>query len=236
MTAKKELHFFYVNYGRGLDWYQQQFEGADGCSARGEITPDYMYHETAIRNISRDIPDARLFAVLRNPIDRAVSQYALHKDRFGNAPFSDVSIPGSELVDRGLYFRHLQMVYSYFSADRVKILFYDDLSNKPIEFLAELYDFVGVDSAFRPPSLQTRYNRVIYPGVQKILLGSGMGWIIDGIKRTGIGEWIRRRNTGERRDAGFATSSDLDRLRNYFRDDVARLSRLLDRDLQHWLQ
>ena len=236
MTNKKELHFFYVNYGRGLEWYEQQFAEAGNARARGEITPDYMYHESALRNIAKDIPDARLFVVLRNPIDRAVSQYALHRDRFGNAPFSAVSTPDSELVVRGLYFQHLQMVYSYFSSDQVRVLLYDDLSTRPGEFLEDLYGFVGVDTGFRPPSLQTRYNRVIYPGFQKVLLGSGLGWIIDGVKKTGLGEWIRQRNAGDRRDDGFATSQDLARLRGYFRSDVENLSRLLSRDLGNWLQ
>src|SRR5512144_852419 len=51
MTRKKELHFFYVNYDRGLEWYKAQFRDAGTRTARGEITPDYMYHEKALRNI-----------------------------------------------------------------------------------------------------------------------------------------------------------------------------------------
>jgi Sulfotransferase family len=47
MTKKKELHFFYVNYGCGLAWYESQFTDAAGAKARGEMTPDYMYYEVA---------------------------------------------------------------------------------------------------------------------------------------------------------------------------------------------
>ena len=91
MTRKKEQHFFYVNYSRGLDWYAAQFAGAGSAVARGEITPDYLYHPEALANIARDLPDARLFVILRNPIDRAVSAYALHAQRYAGQSFAQAS-------------------------------------------------------------------------------------------------------------------------------------------------
>jgi hypothetical protein len=45
----------------GLDWYAAQFAGAGSALARGEITPDYLYHPEALANIARDLPGARLF-------------------------------------------------------------------------------------------------------------------------------------------------------------------------------
>jgi hypothetical protein len=236
MTKKKEMHFFYVNYGRGLPWYEEQFAEAGNKSARGEITPDYLYHEAALRNIARDLPDVRLFVVLRNPVDRALSQYALHRDRVGGASFASVATPGSEFVDRGLYFKHLQVVYSHFAPERVKVMLYDDLERTPAAFVSELYEFVGVDPGFRPASLRTRYNRVIYPGLQRTLLDSRMGWLIEAVKASRLGDWIRGRHSGQRRDEEEALPGDLGRLVEYFRDDVSRLGQMLDRDLSHWLR
>src|SRR6188508_2795579 len=101
MTRKKELHFFYVNYSRGLDWYAAQFAGAGSAVARGEITPDYLYHPEALSNIARDVPDVRLFVILRNPIDRAVSAYALHAQRYAGLSFAQALAGDDELIDRG---------------------------------------------------------------------------------------------------------------------------------------
>jgi hypothetical protein len=236
MTKKKELHFFYVNYERGLPWYEEQFAEAGGRPARGEITPDYLYHDAALQNIARDVPDVRLFVILRNPVDRALSQYALHKDRVGGASFASVARPDSEFVDRGLYFKHLKVVYSHFAPERVKVMLYDDLERTPAAFVSELYEFVGVDPDFRPASLRTRYNRVIYPGLQRKLLDSRMGWLIDAVKASRLGDWIRGRHSGHRRDGDEAKPSDVGRLVEYFQDDVACLAQMLDRDLSHWLR
>src|SRR6188474_1187691 len=55
MSGKKELHFFYAHYSRGLAWYASQFAAAGDAVARGEISPDYMYNREALANIARDI-------------------------------------------------------------------------------------------------------------------------------------------------------------------------------------
>lgn len=236
MTRKKELHFFYVNYDKGLDWYRSQFEEARECRARGEITPDYMYHERAIANIARDVPEARLFVILRNPIDRAISAFVLHRDRFGSQSFAEACDSDPELIDRGLYYKHLSNVLRHFERQRLGVLFYDDLIADPRRFVAKLYQFVGVRSEFRPDSLKTRYNRVIYPDLQKALIGTGLGWTIDLVKRTGMGGWIRRRHSGDRRESGIAAEDDVAMLRHAYQQDVAALSDLVGRDLRGWLR
>jgi len=235
MTRKKELHFFYVNYSRGLDWYERQFAEAGPARARGEITPDYLYHETALVNIAKDVPDARLFVILRNPIDRAVSAFALHADRYSGQTFSAALESDEELIDRGFYARHLRRVLAHFPRERLGIFFYDDLVDRPAEFVRSLYAFVAVAPDFKPASLGTRYNRVIYPRLQRLLLASGAGWIIDGVKKTALGAWVRARNSGTRRDSGIATKADIAKLREVFADDVVDLARLVGRDLSHWL-
>jgi hypothetical protein len=77
----KELHFFDTNFDRGLDWYRQQFSGADAAAAKaaGEATPTYMYDETAMSRMAETVPDARLIAILRNPVDRAYSHYWMNR-------------------------------------------------------------------------------------------------------------------------------------------------------------
>ena len=235
MTRKKEQHFFYVNYSRGLDWYAAQFAGAGSAVARGEITPDYLYHPEALANIARDLPDARLFVILRNPIDRAVSAYALHAQRYAGQSFAQALVTDDELIDRGRYARHLANVFGLFPRSRCALFFYDDLVERPLQFVRELYQYVGVDADFCPASLQTHYNRVIYPRLQQWLLRSGAGWIIDTVKKTQLGDWVRARNQGSRRESGVATPTDVAKLREVFADDVAQLARLVGRDLDHWL-
>jgi hypothetical protein len=235
MARKKELHFFYVNYSRGLDWYRSQFAGGEASLARGEITPDYLYHPAALHNIAHDVPGVRVFVIVRNPIDRAVSAYVLHRQRYAGLTFAQALESDAELIDRGRYAHHLANVIKLFPRERCAIWLYDDLVARPLEFVRTLYAFVGVDPDFSPPSLETRYNRVIYPGLQRLLLRSGAGWIIDGVKRTPLGNWVRARNEGSRRESGIATTGDVAKLQTVFADDVAALAKLVDRNLDHWL-
>jgi hypothetical protein len=236
MTRKKELHFFYVNYDRGLAWYTQQFAEAGDCTARGEITPDYMYHEKALRNIARDVPEARAFVILRNPIDRAISAFALHNQRFSGMTFRQACEADPELIERGMYYRYLKQVHAYLGSDKVSVFFYDDLAEKPLEFVSDLYRMAGVDASFVPSSLETRYNRVVYPKLQRAIIAARLGWTIEAVKKTPVGNWLRRRNSGSRRESSVVSAEDMDMLRSVYRSDVERLSDYVDRDLRHWLE
>jgi hypothetical protein len=236
MSEKKELHFFYAHYERGIDWYAAQFAAAGAARARGEISPDYMYSREALANIARDLPAVRLFVILRNPVDRAISAYALRQERNEGVSFGEACRRFPGLVKRGLYCQHLDVIHEYFPRERVKVLLYDDLVARPGAFLDELFEFIGVRTGVRPAAMGTRYNRVIYPGLQKTLLGARLGWIIEAVKRTPAGAWVRRHNSRERRASGVASAADLAYLRAECADDVAELSRRLGRDLGNWLR
>ena len=80
----KELHFFDENFDRGLDWYRAFFplrstlerrraRGSDLVS--GEATPTYLFHPAVPARVAATLPAVRLVAVLRNPVERAYSQY-----------------------------------------------------------------------------------------------------------------------------------------------------------------
>ena len=173
---------------------------------------------------------------MRNPIDRAISAYVLRHERNEGVGFGEACRRFPGLIQRGMYCQHIDSIRALFPDNRVKILLYDDLVARPGWFLDELFAFIGVRSGVRPAAMGTRYNRVIYPGLQKALIRARLGWTIDALKRTSTGEWVRRLNAGERRTSGVARQADLDYLRAEFSDDVAELSRRLGRDLSGWLR
>lgn len=80
----KELHFFDENYWRGTDWYRAFFPLiARERTARlrnrnlacGEATPYYLFHPAVPERVAATIPEVRLIALLRNPVERAYSHY-----------------------------------------------------------------------------------------------------------------------------------------------------------------
>ncbi|MGI8804183.1 MAG: sulfotransferase domain-containing protein, partial [Thermoleophilaceae bacterium] len=81
LPEAKEVHFFDIQFKRGVDWYREQFPaGSSGTLGRrrtltGEASPYYLFHPLAPERIREVLPEVRLLALLRDPVDRAVSHY-----------------------------------------------------------------------------------------------------------------------------------------------------------------
>ncbi|NJP25601.1 sulfotransferase domain-containing protein [Microbispora hainanensis] len=81
----KGVHFFDSNYERGMRWYRSHLpsQAARGRAARrsgmpvltGEASPYYLYHPLAAQRAGRDVPDARILLILRDPVERTFSHY-----------------------------------------------------------------------------------------------------------------------------------------------------------------
>ncbi len=72
----KEIHFFSrPRYEEGKEWYEGHFKKCEEGLLRGEFSTSYLYSEESPERIHACYPNAKLIAILRNPIDRAYSQY-----------------------------------------------------------------------------------------------------------------------------------------------------------------
>ena len=95
-ASEKELQFFSLHYARGWDWYQAQFPKGRRWLRRlrsGEATPYYLFHPLAAERIAHHCPRARLVVLLRDPVERTLSQY-FHSLRLGLE-----SLPLAEALD-----------------------------------------------------------------------------------------------------------------------------------------
>jgi hypothetical protein len=177
MAPSKELHFFTDRFDEGLDWYRYQFRGSDGCAAVGEATPTYMYDPTAVQRMAALLPDARLIAVLRNPVDRAYSHY-WHQVEKGREtmPFADAvaaepaRLAGRSGIDRrafayldkGRYLEQLERVGNFYARDRIHVLLFEDLRDRPAETFAGVCEFLGIDPEATPAPL----TKVVNPHIR----------------------------------------------------------------------
>jgi hypothetical protein len=80
----KEVHFFDVNFDKGLAWYRAFFpshlrkyaiQSRRGRCITGEASPYYLFHPHVPRRVSEVLADVKLIVLLRNPVDRAFSHY-----------------------------------------------------------------------------------------------------------------------------------------------------------------
>jgi hypothetical protein len=97
-TFHKGVHYFDINYPRGHDWYRGHFPlraTATRTAARvgarpatGEGSPYYMHHPAVPARIAAALPEVRLIALLRDPVERAWSAWKHEQARgFEDQPF-----------------------------------------------------------------------------------------------------------------------------------------------------
>ena len=229
--------------------YVELFQGAGARPAVGEASPCYLWSKTAPGNIFARIPQARIIMILRDPADRAFSQFrhmtAVYLRPLSFRALMDASLASEStrignlypFLEFGLYVRQVQRYLDTFPREQVRVHLYDDFQRDPHALLRDLFEFLGVDPAFRADVSQ-RYRE---PSIPRWLRA---GWLL---KRTGL--WrqasrltprlVRRplhRAVFRSHDSMRLTPADRSRLIDYYRRDIGELSKLLDRDLSHWLR
>jgi hypothetical protein len=153
-----------------LEDYQALFRDVSGEWAVGEASPVYLCSPKAAGRIKSFVPDARLIAILRHPVDRAYSHY-LHLIRDREEPLTDFSqaLQAEEkrvhdnweyrwrYKELGFYAVQLRKYFDTFDRNQLKIYLYEDFDTDPQSVLRDVYRFLGVDDTFIADT-SVRYN------------------------------------------------------------------------------
>src|SRR5262249_50242253 len=165
----KEVSFFDRHYARGERWYRAHMP-VRRSGIVGEASPSYLFHPLAPERVARMLPDARLIALLRNPVDRAFSHYQ-HEVALGREQltFDDALAQEDErmqgelermLVDptyfshawwnytyaaRGRYEEQLERWFAAFPREQLLVHLTDDLAAATAGTYRRTLDFLGVD-------------------------------------------------------------------------------------------
>jgi len=139
------------------DDYEALFDPAPAGTLRGESTPFYLYRQDAQRRIRALIPDARLIVILRDPVERAHSNWT-HLWSAGLDPIGDFVRACAEEEDRiaagwadfwhytalGRYGEQLEHLYTVFPKEQVFVFRYRALVESPAQVLDRICAFLGV--------------------------------------------------------------------------------------------
>ena len=233
------------------DWqdYLKLYGNVAEESAIGEATASYLWSASAARNIAARIPHARIIMNLRNPIDRAFSQY-LHMVTAGVTRRSfrqqiEASLHCRErllgadwpLLEYGQYYEQVKRYFSEFPRAQVHISFYEDLERSPPRLLAQLCAFLGVDPGFAP-DVSRRHQQPLIPRLNgaAYYLKKWGGWpYVRRLAPVPLGPRLRSLLVRSRSSL-VVQPRERALLAEYYRDDVTRLAGLLDRDLSAWLE
>ncbi len=237
----KELQFFTEHFSKGLDWYRDQFATADSASVLGEATADYLARESAMLRIAQTLPDARLIASLRHPVDRAWSHYGLLRAR-GRESRSFAAALDDELraltreghrasgvfyLGHGLYDVHLERLHRLFAPDRIHVTIFERMSTDPRAVYAGMCEFLGIDPSFVPANLGTKVNP--YVTFRSLRLRQ-LAQRLPGP----VGKALARANTRTRASAPALDPRIRRRLEEFYAPHIARTEQLLGREVPEW--
>jgi Sulfotransferase domain len=177
----KEVHYFNVSHDLGDPWYRSHFplitRGAEirrrtgARAAVGEVTPGYIFHPHAPARVHAFAADMKLVAVLRDPVDRAYSQYRMQVRGFGTeetGSFEEalaresIELPPElervgrdpsyvsptgfrrSYVARGLYAQQLERWLEWFPREQLLVLTSEELRATPSAAMETIADFLDV--------------------------------------------------------------------------------------------
>ena len=171
-SAYDELGYFDSNYDLGLNWYKSLFptifekkkvEEKNGKFITYDVTPFYIYNEKVPKRIQKIIPDSKLILILRNPVDRAYSNYFITKQ---NKKFEDIISEEKEtlkiidqknkeeyykfvhtsLLSRGFYAEQLEKWFKIFPRNQILIIKSEDFAIQTNKIMNEIFNFLGLEN------------------------------------------------------------------------------------------
>lgn len=230
---------------RTLEQYVSLFQDSPPDAVMGECSPEYLRSPRASSAIRSMLPNARLIAILRDPAERAFSDYqafvrdGLEHDTFENAIRRTPGAgPGHQYVYSGFYAAQLRPYLALFPRDQIKVFLFEDLAKHGARVLQETFAWLGVDPSFQPDigivrnvsgrprnaAVATAYRirRRARPWL-KPLVPSAVQRPVDAILTRGL---LRGHISPEARAELVRT----------YRTDILELEQILGRDLSDWLE
>ena len=235
-----------------LEEYQHNFAAVTNEKAVGEVSPSYLYAPEAPQRIEKLIPDVKLIAILRHPVDRAYSNFQ-HRTNLGLEPLSDFSqaiereqeridngwAPTWHYIQQGFYYQQLKRYFNLFDRSQLKIYLFEDWMSDKLALVQDVYQFIGVDSSFTP-NTTTKYNISGEPKSKALHnLLHGQNIVKSSLKKI-MPQKVRNRLSANIHSANLQklprlTEEKRHELTQIYRSDILQLQDLIGKDLTHWL-
>ena len=239
MSDPKEPNFFSDDeqWARGLDWYASLFAAAGPDDLAGESSTHYTKlptHPKTVERLRAHLgPEVRLVYVMRQPVDRLLSQYVHEVSQRRMPPIDRAvdDVPG--LVDYGRYTYQLEPYLRTFGHANVLPVFVDRLRKHPQAELERVARFVGYrgearwDEAFSERNVSTRRLRWS-PVRDAVVRAPGLATMRRRLVPAELQERAKRRWAIE---APRPSAATLERLRELYDADLARLGEWLGVEL-----
>lgn len=236
-----EVHFFSREFHRGQDWYLAQFPSHEGQPFIGEKSNSYLEAPLAASRIHASLGDVKLLAQLRNPIDRAYSDYCmLFRRGEVNSDIAQYLDPRTAADNRflrgGRYHRQLERYYDLFPSSQLLVVFYEDLLVQPEAQLRKVRHYLGAlnDSYASPVTGRIKDKNMPIVGGSHSSYLKWLKPVVSPFRSTRAYKAAKRRfsQTVEYSPLGTELRA---RLVDYYSEDTEKLGKVIGRDLSGWL-
>ena len=190
--------------------YAHLFEGAGERRIVGECSTYYLSSKAAPGNIHSYNPDAKILVLVRNPLDRIRSHYAMDRS-LGLAMRPLPALIEEELalgdtanwgncsfyVGASRYSPQLRQYYRYFAPENVCVLAFEKLVRQPDRELRKMFSFLGIAAPDGPLALplENKSRAVRFPRLHHGLRESGLKPVIAGLLKSSLSTRIGRAAT-----------------------------------------
>lgn len=248
-TRQKELEFFSEepNWRRGVAWYRSHFADGQDSSARGESSTGYTkfprYPDVPDR-VADVLPWARVVYIVRDPVERMISHYTHNViDGYEQRPLDEALLHGDNYLDVSRYATQIGRFADRLGADRVHVVFTEDLQQRPDETLQAVFGFLGVEpcaplgvTATGARENATEGRRQIRPVVGR--LSHSWAWRRIRDRVPGPVRTVAQRVTRRRVDVGAVrqrpSAATLAGITDELRPEVARLAEIAGPVPESW--
>ena len=236
--------------------YLDLFSSIPEDIATGEKSASYLYSDKAPQQIKNLNPRMQILIILRNPVDRAYSDYwHRRRNQMESLSFEDALRVEQQRIKKkapfelyyanyGLYAEKVENYFSMFGREQCRVFLFKELIENPQEVCKTCFEFLGVGTTEVQIDFEI-YNKGTTPKknvVAKMLFRLSRERSFVKLVRNFIPKRIKRivtrwMNTNPESDGYPKMNSETrNYLRNFFKNDIIKLEKLLGKDLGHWLK
>jgi hypothetical protein len=228
--------------------YLSLFANVKDEHAIGEASTTYLYSAHAPVRIHQVIPEAKIVMILRDPIQRAFSQYlanvrnknlGLHKLSFTKALQLDYNKKDKRIgtsilyVERGMYYEQVKRYFDLFGRRQVKVLIFEEYIRDTAAQVRDVLEFLGT-RFYLPPNVTEAYNSFFIPNNRfshSILASDKLARLARFLPKSRLKQYLRKSILGNSIPKPEIEPDARAFLQEIFEPDIRKLESLLGRTL-----
>ncbi len=235
LPPQKQTYFFDRNLDKGLEWWLGAFAGVSSeHRAVGEVATGYCLPDV-VPHMAEALPHIQLIMAMRNPVDRAYSNFTTRQTEMGWRTFEEAIDSDLDLLERGEYITQIEAILQHYQREKLLLTFYEDLAQDDRAYLRAILEFLNVDPDFESSQFGKIRNSAMFPRLRRTMDRIGLRPVRKMLSQGAVGDMVRANRKRSKRRAYKPMNPETRRqLVKHFQPFNERLEALAGRNLSNW--